>query len=66
MQRKINPRPGVVVAIASKDGEIALSDPSAYRRRDYLRNERVRQEKGEGQWESEASQSKRCEKTRGR
>lgn len=65
MQRKINPRPGVVVVVTGKDGEIALYDPGAYRRRDYLKNEKERQ-KGEEQWASEASRSKKCAKTRGR
>lgn len=43
----INPRPGVVVAITDRCGEIACYDPNAYRRRDFLRNEKIRQESEE-------------------
>ena len=38
----INPRPGVVVAVTDRRGELACYDPSAYRRRDYMRNEKQR------------------------
>lgn len=39
----INPRPGVVVAITDRRGEMALYDPNAYRRKDYIRNEKLRE-----------------------
>lgn len=44
MTLQINPRPGVAVAITDRFGEIACYDPNAYRRRDYMRNEKIREE----------------------
>lgn len=43
----INPRPGVVVAITDRCGEIARYDPNAYRRQEWQRNEKIRKEKKE-------------------
>ena len=40
--KPINPRPGVVVAITDKRGELADFDPGAYRRREKMRMERSR------------------------
>lgn len=37
----INPRPGVVVAITDRRGEIACYDPNAYKRRDYIRIRKI-------------------------
>lgn len=41
--KPINPRPGVVVVITDRRGEIACYDPNAYRHRDYYRNEKTRE-----------------------
>ena len=38
----INPRPGVVVAITDKRGDIACYDPNAFRRAEWQRNEKIR------------------------
>lgn len=39
----INPRPGVVVAITDRRGEIACYDPNAYKRKDYHRIQKIRE-----------------------
>ena len=44
---QINPRPGVVVALTDRRGEIACYDPNAYKRRDYLRNQKIREAESE-------------------
>ncbi|MBQ1281476.1 MAG: hypothetical protein IIY16_04450 [Oscillospiraceae bacterium] len=41
---KINPRPGVVVALTDKRGELACYDPAAYRRAEWQRNEKLREQ----------------------
>lgn len=43
----INPRPGVVVAITDRRGEMALYDPNAYRRKEWQRNEKMREARRE-------------------
>ena len=42
MAKAINPRPGVVVALTDRYGDLACYDPSAYRRADYQRCEKIR------------------------
>lgn len=42
--KPINPRPGAVVAITDRNGEIADYDPAAYRRREKIRRDRIRKE----------------------
>lgn len=43
--RGINQRLGEVVCICEKDGEMILYDPAALRRKDYIRVQKIRQEK---------------------
>ena len=43
----INPRPGVVVAITDRRGEITCYDPNAYRRQEWQRNEKMREARRE-------------------
>lgn len=43
----INPRPGVVVAITDRRGEIDCYDPNAYMRQEWQRNEKMREARRE-------------------